>query len=259
MKKTLLKTLLSTTMFFAVSGQMMAQEYTIGNTFAGFPLDSYPIYTYYECSASEFLYSQEDLEAMPAGTISDLSFAFYGGSYLPTHISIWLQNTDDTEITSEDFTDAGTMTKVYENLDLIMEAAEGSNREPAWLKFEFGTPFEYTGGGIRVMVRSISKYYGDPSYQFVNDLNKITDMTAGYKTNARLKYGYTEDGMAYTSVNAVFPIVRFTLDAQSDGGQPDGIQQVYGENHSETYDLQGRKLTQLQHGIYISNGKKVIR
>lgn len=258
--KTLHKTILSATMLFAMSGQMMAEEYTIGNTFAGYPLDSYPFYTYYECSSTEFIYSQEDLEAMPAGQISNLSFAFYSGSYLPTHLTIWLQNTDETEITTEEFADAGTMTKVYENLDLIMEAEEGSNREPAWLKLDFTEPnFAYTGGGLRVRVRSISSYFCATPYQFVNDLNKITDMTAAKKNNAHLIYGYSEDGMAYASVNAVYPIVRFNVESQTDGGQPDGILQVSSEKHSKTYDLQGRILTQPQQGIYISNGKKVIR
>lgn len=115
--------------------------------------DTPPLKTYDKNSKSEFIYTADKI-GLKAGTqLTSITFNYFNTSKdFNDNVKIWLQNTDDA-LVSVSFTDVATMTNVFaEDNHLFLK--EGFSSACVDKTFAFSTPFEYTGGNLRVVVCS---------------------------------------------------------------------------------------------------------
>lgn len=278
MKKSLLKKGVFALMMMACVAGVNAQEtvVTVGDL-SNAETDNtklnkkFPIYSYYECSSSEIVYTAADLADLPAGQLSKLEFAAFGGQMLYTHLTVWLENTTDDQVVAAGseriLRPVDQMVKVYDSADnpdffqgeRTLTAFTGATAEnPGYLDFEFDTPFEYTGGGLRIRLESISGSYCGTATQFVfvTDKEKVAESS---KFNCSSAMDFTESGMRTRTAipERSFPIVKLTV-AQS---QPTGINDVAVKDVKEVsyYNVYGQKVAADTKGLVISSeGKKFI-
>lgn len=247
------KSLLIAAMMLAGATMFAQETVMVGDLSRPMPQSSFPIWTYYECSESEMIYTADDLINLDAGAISKMEFAVIGGQDLHTHMTLWVENTEDTSV-GDTPCSTDNMQMVYDNSDLYLKKYDGATKDdPAYMEFAFTEPFQYTGGGIRVRMASISQYYCGSTFNFVADGNKITQH-AGTK-NGVIKYGYTQAGMNYKSGGTQFPVVKFTVTKTT------GITAPVVEDVKEVtyYNVYGQKVDANTKGLIItSDGKKFI-
>lgn len=258
MKKHLLRKSLMAMMLLAGASAFAqeAETVTVGTLSRPQGISSFPLWTYYECSESEFIYTADDLINLNPGAISKMEYAVTGGQMLYSHMTLWLENTDDTAVGKE-FRDVAEMTKVYESdgdrvLDKFQDATLAN---PAYLGFEFAEPFEYTGGGLRVHLASESEYYCDASFVFVSDALKIGE--DGGQNNALLRTGYANWSSArLRTPDRQFPIVRFTLAENAVVGVSAPVAEA--PKAIGYYNLQGQPSAAAKGIVVNAEGKKVL-
>lgn len=262
------KSLLFGMMLLAASSMFAEeQEVTIGTitgNYGGYGANNCPMYSYYECSETEFLYTADDLKALPAGDIKKMEYAVYGGSWLYTKFTMWLENTTETTIGGEtglEFKSTDDMTQVYADPASTSSKFEGpfegaSLENPAYMGFEFAEPFEYTGGGLRVHFRSESFYYASSDYLFVQDLTQIFE--GGDDPNCILRYGYGNWGSPKVQdPGRMFPVVNFTIDSKATAINDVEVEDVKNVTY---YNIYGQKVDADAKGLVISSeGKKFFR
>lgn len=263
------KSLLFGMMLLAASS-MFAEDkvVTVGSIegdYGGYGANNCPMYSYYECSETEFLYTADDLKDLKAGDIKKMSYAVYGGAWLYTKFYIWLENTNETTLGGEtglEMKSTDDMTAVYaDQADSKFEGAfSGADlKNPAYMDFEFAQPFEYTGGGLRVHFRSQSFYYANSDFLFVQDLTRIFE--GGDDPNCILRYGYGNWGSPKVlDPGRMFPVVKFTI--EENGDAPTAINDVAVEEVKNVtyYNIHGQKVDENAKGLVISSeGKKFFR
>lgn len=271
------KSLLFAAMLMACAASVNAQEtvVTVGDL-SNVETDvtklnkKYPIYSSYECSSSEIVYTAEDLAELPAGQISKLEFAAFGGQPLYTHLTMWLENTTDTQVAAVGseriLYPVDQMTKVYDSADnpdfflgerTLTEFTGATAENPGYLDFVLDTPFEYTGGGLRIRLESISESWCSRSeFTFVTDKGKVA---ASDKKNCSTAFDFNESAMRNDLAMAErsFPIVKVTV-AQP---QPTAITDVTVKGVKEVsyYNVYGQEVAADTKGLVISSeGKKFI-
>lgn len=268
-KKFMKKSLLFGMMLLA-SSSMFAEEQvvTVGDLTKAIDNNKYPIYSYYECSSSEIVYSAEDLKDLPAGKITKIEFAVRGGQDLPTRLNVWVENTEDTQcadLANKKLQDVTKMTQVYTSAgkgysfdERKLTKFEGATQEnPAYLDFAFDTPFEYTGGGLRIVVESLSYYFCNAEFKFISDGSKVND--GSQLLNCGTIFDFSEDGMrTRTTMNERnFPIIKVTVDATSTGVEGPAVEEVKNVTY---YNIYGQKVDADAKGLVISSdGKKFFR
>ena len=207
-----------------VSAQTVVQ---VGSLEDASTTNKYPMYSFYECSSSEIVYSAEDLEDLPAGTLSKLEFAVTGGQYNYSHFRVFLENTTDDQVvgaaTQGAIRDFNEMTLVYDSADKGWYADErpmddyvgGTVASPKYLDFEFDTDFEYTGGGLRIRFDAVGFNYCSTEFKFVVDNVKANESD---KKNCSSQFDFSESGMRTRNAVAErsFPVVLFTVTPKVD-------------------------------------------
>lgn len=225
--------------------------------------NNFPMWSYWECSESEFLYTADDLKALPAGTIQKIEYAAYGGDAdFATGFSIWFENTNDISTGGEDgkqFKSTDDMTLVYKDekktsTKFPEDVLNGSLDTPGYLGFELAEPFQYTGGGLRIHFTSESFWYNNNELNFVQDDNKIWE---GEELNSVLrKAGGNWSLPAVSNPGRMFPIVKFTM-ATSTGIEGPTVEEVKNVTY---YNIYGQKVDADAKGLVISSeGKKFFR
>ena len=261
------KSLLFGMMLLAASS-MFAEEkvVTVGSTggeYGGYGANNCPMYSYYECSETEFLYTAEDLKDLNAGEIKKMAYAVYGGDWLYTKFSLWLENTNETTLGGEtglEMKSTDDMVAVYaDQTDSKFEGSfAGADLDnPAYMEFEFAQPFEYTGGGLRVHFRSQSFYYANSDFLFVQDLTKIFEDEAN-TPNCILRYGYSNWGSPkVVDPGRMFPVVKFTVEETVTGVNDVNVKDAKDVTY---YNIYGQKVDADAKGLVISSeGKKFYR
>lgn len=122
------------------------------NATAGVSTPDYPVNINYEGAISQVIYTAEELNNT-AGTITSISYNVLSTAYLPTDRSwvVYVQNTDKGAFSSE--TDWMTLSAD----DIVYEGTVTVNT--GWVKVEFTTPFEYTGGNLMVCIHDKTNAY----------------------------------------------------------------------------------------------------
>lgn len=156
------------TVSVAVGEEVASADVTIGE-----PAEDYssnmPLNTYYKNSESEVIYTASQLNLTAGQKLSGISFKGYndGGhiAELPTHIKVWLENTND-ETYAEPYAehDKTAMTAVYD-ADYTFNKKGSKEAPEVVLSLRFATPFEYTGKNLRIVMRSSNNI---DNYQRVN-------------------------------------------------------------------------------------------
>lgn len=122
-----------------------------------------PLYTFYKKSQSETVYPAAELQGLEVGTvINGLSYSGYNNSKeLSLHVKVWVECTTDGVFEGEDFTprDVAQMTLVYDS-DYALPVAGAQGASTNLLDLPFTTPFEYTGGNLRVVMEHSCDTYG---------------------------------------------------------------------------------------------------
>ncbi|MDO4511712.1 MAG: hypothetical protein Q4B68_07850 [Bacteroidales bacterium] len=216
---------------------------------------NFPIWTFYECSESEIIYNAEDLINVNPGQITKLGFAATRGEAVASKVTVWIENTDDEEITSKAFHSTDLMQKVYEE-NITLPTFPNTPTDPQYWEFEFAQPFNYTGGGIRVHVSSESSTYCMTALNFVHDGTELSKPTG--KSNALRRKGLANWGSAsFYNPERAFPIIKLTMSQDT----PTGIvTPVVNETKEVTYyNVYGQKVAADTKGLVISSeGKKFI-
>ena len=121
--------------------------------------DKFPLYTYYEYSVSQQIYTADDLDAIGAGAvIKSIAFnvTFAGAPNIERAFSIYLKNTTKDEFSS---------TSDYETIDnsnlvyTVPDANKVKFNATGWYTFNFDTPFTYTGDNLLICVHDYSNNY----------------------------------------------------------------------------------------------------
>ncbi|MCQ2289756.1 MAG: hypothetical protein MJZ63_00580 [Muribaculaceae bacterium] len=262
------KSLLFAAMLMACASVNAQDVVTVGSLEDASTTNKYPLYSFYECSSSEIVYTAEDLASLPVGQLSKLEFAVTGGQTLYTHLTVWLENTTDDEVlaagSDKSLYPVDQMSKVYEstnkgyyNDERTLNKFDGATVDnPGYMDFEFDTPFEYTGGGLRVRFESISGSYCNSEFKFVVDNVKANESE---KKNCSSAYDFSESGMRTRNAVAErsFPVVRFTVTQP----QPTSVNDVAVKDVKEVsyYNVYGQKVAADTKGVVISSeGKKFI-
>lgn len=230
--------------------------------------NKYPMYTFYECSSSELVYTAEDLKDLPAGTLSKLEFAVTGGQYNYIHFRVFLENTTDDQVvgaaTQGAIRDFNEMTKVYDSADKgwfsderpVEDYAGGTVENPKYLDFEFDTNFEYTGGGLRIRFDAVAVNYCSTEFKFVVDNVKANESD---KKNCSAQFDFTESGMRTRNAVAErsFPVIKLTVEEIPTGVNDLEVKDVKSVTY---YNAQGQKVDANAKGLVISSdGKKFFR
>lgn len=263
------KSLLFGMMLLAGAAAVNAQEVVqVGSLEDASVTNKYPMYSFYECSSSELVYSAEDLEGLPAGILSKLEFAVTGGQYNYSHFRVFLENTTDDEVvgvaTQGAIRDFNEMTKVYDSADKGWYADErpmddyvgGTVANPKYLDFEFDNDFEYTGGGLRIRFDAVGFNYCSTEFKFVVDNVKANESD---KKNCSSQYDFGEYGMRTRNAVAErsFPVVLFTVTATPTAINDVAVEEVKNVTY---YNIHGQKVDENAKGLVISSeGKKFFR
>lgn len=181
----------------------VAEGVAVAGTPTGFD-NKVPVYTYYDASMSQTVYPSRLLDIPSGADITTLTYKGYytASKIFPSEIKVWMQNTADATDAQASF-DTDGMTLVYEGT--VDFSAAGSQSDPAdLLSFELKSPFSYTGGNLRVIVKALTTN-GSTVY-FETDENET----------AYQKSAMTEAAcMAANPTKVSMPVARMTYDAAS--------------------------------------------
>lgn len=164
-----------------------------------------PMKLYDKNSRSEYVYSADKL-GFGRCNISGIAYDFYTSGYTDAEITktrIWMQNTEDSN-TSAGYTDTTEMTLVYE-FDGNPDWERGGNvLDLQRMRFNFDTPFEYTGGNLRVSIESNATNYCKTLFAYDDSDSNIL-----YSSADKL-----DDFIAKTPTSAKFmPVTHFTTES----------------------------------------------
>lgn len=267
MKKSLLfgMMLLAASSMYAEDQVVAVGEFDGG--YGSYGANNCPMYSYYECSETEFLYKAADLPNLPAGKIKKIEFAAYGGdANFAGGYSIWFENTTDTKVGGEtglEMKSTDDMTLVYKDAGKTSTAfpedvLNGSQDAYGYFGFELAEPFEYTGGGLRIHFTSESFWYNQKDACFAQDLTQIFE--GGDDPNCILRYAYGNWGSPKVlDPGRMFPIVKITVEPDD---APTAINDVTVKDAKEVtyYNIHGQKVDENAKGLVISSeGKKFFR
>ena len=109
--------------------------------------DKFPLYTYYEYSISQQIYTADDLEQLAAGdVIKSIAFYVTNSASKQREFSIYLKNT------TKDAFDSATDYVSMDNADLVYSTTSGSFSATGWITFTLDTPFTYNGDNLLLCV-----------------------------------------------------------------------------------------------------------
>lgn len=154
----------------------MAEETPTGEKQVGTPIgttNTVPSSLGFKNSDSEIIYKQEVIGLAEGIPIKGITFKGYkNSSNMTMSVDVWMENTTDESpvLSSPRSTDA--MTKVYSITDLTVPAVVGGkdNMQPIY-DFNFATPFVYTGGNLRIVIKERSDTYASTVFE-LGDLDR---------------------------------------------------------------------------------------
>ena len=116
----------------------------------------------YEYSKSEFVYTAAELGLNGAKSISKIGFPYVRAKWASegqtdADVTIYLQNTASDEVIGDAYSPTEGMTKAFSGKVSFSGGNDANN--PTWAEFTFDTPFEYTGGGLRVVFEKMADKY----------------------------------------------------------------------------------------------------
>ena len=161
--------------------------------------DKFPLYTNYEYSVSQQIYTADDLEQLSAGdVIKSIAFNVANVTTKQRKFSIYLKNITKDEFSSEtDYESIDDSNLVYSTTGTLFGVS-------GWITFDFSTPFTYNGDNLLLCVhdytgawdsfiatfslnqteknRAIYRFYEQPIGDPVNgiDSNGWTGMITGH-------------------------------------------------------------------------------
>lgn len=111
-----------------------------------------PLNLYYNYSVSECVYNKNMLTLAAGDKISSIEYYGYNElNAIRPHVRVYIENLDEDVASVLTLTDTGSMTPVFDGEVSI--ATDGTKDDPvALLEIELSAPFEYTGGGLRVIM-----------------------------------------------------------------------------------------------------------
>lgn len=195
---------------------------------------------------SEFVYTAEDLAGV-SGKITKLTYPYYKNTddRSVDQLRIWLQNTDAEDVGGSDdlFTDVETMVKVLDTDDYTFVKA-GSSTDLQEMEFTFDTPFDYTGGNLRVVVEALTPKYGSINWgidesngknrkgRYTSNDNRIT-----YTTNSTGKGSYVQQGLPVVIITTAKELNPVEGEVYSDDNNPieGALVRAYAKDNADIY------------------------
>lgn len=197
-----------------------------------------PLDLYNYRSQTETIYPAEMLNFAKGSGIVGLTYYGFCDKDLPTHITVWMENTDENGFVSPlDIHGTETMTKVYD-ADYTVKAGGTQSATIELLALSFDDSFKYTGGNLRVIVQSVSEKYATAYFEV--DGGKA-DRTIGRATD------YSSFNLANVETRNM-PVTVFTVEAPSTTGISNAKAQ---QEARQRFTLQGFKATDSQRGLTI--------
>lgn len=140
----------------------VAREIAEGTVTIGTPtgfVTQAPVSLFYGYSTSSTLYPASKIDVPAGAEITEISYNGYYGSSSPSTaaMEVWIQNTGDA-LDSDPVFDTGSMTKVA-GRTLTFDRKGSSYEAVEMMSFTLDTPFVYSGGNLRVVVRTQSNGY----------------------------------------------------------------------------------------------------
>lgn len=147
--------------------------------------DKFPLYTFYEYSISQQIYTADDLAQLSAGAVIK-SIAFNvtstGGDPTNRFFSIYMQNTTKDEFSS------ATDHVIMNSSDLVYTVPSESpitfNTTTGWYTFILDTPFTYEGNNILVCVHDYTNSYASPPSFSLNSTEGKNRAIFGFDYNS---------------------------------------------------------------------------
>ena len=190
-------------------------------------------------SQTETIYPAEILGFEKGSRILSLSYRGFSEKEITTHITVWMENTDDSNFASPfEIHDVETMTKVYDQ-DYTVKKEGKQSFTVELLTLSLENSFEYTGGNLRVVVQAVASSDQYTTAFFDVDGGQ-TDRTIGRATD------YTLANATVTSRN--MPVATFTIEPAS----TNSISTTPNlQTAPQCINLQGVKVSNDQRGLTI--------
>ena len=196
---------------FAKSTIEVAAETAVGELVVGEATTtsgSVPLSLNYKKSESEIIYLADELSGLPSGTaIKSIAFKGYKNSYsnkeLTTNLEVYIENTTDTDLKTDGWYTSDNMTKIYDGTYTYAETIGSSSEHKNVLTLNLAEPFVYTGGNLRLTLRSTAETYTSTYF----DIDSSKSGRAAYACN---------DSDLPTSLNtAALPVTVFGFDKEA--------------------------------------------
>lgn len=200
----------------AVGEETSSSDVQVG-TANGYAYDA-PLYLFYKQSETETIYTADQLGLKKGAKITGLTYYGYNSLYAAfnTDVTVWMENTSATEF-AEPYaeTPKANLTQMFDGTYTFTQ--EGSESSPVkMLQLSSSKPFVYTGGNLRVVVRSVSDYYASVSFQ-ANTKDKTHSITR--RSDSSL------DGTSYSAAQQPVVTLSVALDPSEVSGT---VSDTYG-------------------------------
>ncbi|MBQ9253554.1 MAG: fibronectin type III domain-containing protein, partial [Bacteroidales bacterium] len=205
MKKTFMFMLMA--IVLSLSG-FSQEDYVVGNVNATGSTQYAPSTAYYNYSISQSLYLDSDLEEVPVGTITAISYKTTTSSYETTRSwKIYLAEVDNTSITTSTYIPDDEFTEVFEGTVTITVGG--------WTTVELNEPFIYKGSGnLVIMVSDYTGSYVNNRPYYVSE-NVTNTCICYYSDNPSYTTPLTSVALASASITNR-PIVKLTVNENGD-------------------------------------------
>ena len=213
-----------------------------------------PVYTYDANSETETVYPAALLKDVPAGAeITKLTYRGFNSdkkNNFKRTLTVWMENTTDT-VFGDDLAlrPTANMTQVYQGEYTFPNVGTRDDAQDM-IVLPLATPFKYDGQNLRITILSEGDGYCSTYYE-------VDDTYTQYAIGRHTDYTLANASLNKYSLPVVHLEVNPTVTAIT------GITQKGHARHTGVYDLTGRKVADslqgLKSGIYIVNGKKVIK
>ena len=186
----------SKTQKITIKKEMIENKTVVGAN--GVMVNTVPLSPFYKNSASQTIYTADELGLTPGTMITKISYEGYctSAQELIPDIAIYIENTKDSQVDASAPRDVNEMTLVYKGKYSFLK---GGSRDKAevMLSQEFNEPFEYTGQNLRIVLESTCDTY------------KYVYFTAEENKPGHTIYKASDHGLDATTwkVNSNMPIV----------------------------------------------------
>ena len=175
------------TLLWCAGLPIQATEVTIGNPAGTSTSTTIPLYSYYNYSVSQQIYTAAEIEEAGggAGTITSLKLYLYGSASLPTfNVNIYMKEVDKASFTGDYYSGYDWVDLTEDDLVYSSDQLSVTNSSPVQeYEFVLDNPFAYEGtGNLLICINNITGSYASGFNGLVETQSSSTSIYANRDT-----------------------------------------------------------------------------